>query len=184
MQQFKGPWGYRNPKGSLFISSRIWIQKKNAHENIPVPRSTLLRTLSWAGCSRGCCLSVMNKCIEPYNVGSVGPFLFFIFRLASLYFFFCFFWRYKFFLLSCNAIKQYFLLALYRFLAVVIHKFQLMLVNECGGRREFLRKFQDKKLKLSTGPLCCCCVCFPRTNIHRWEKRVFLEGSSLFLHFY
>ncbi|XP_071989260.1 organic solute transporter subunit alpha-like [Engystomops pustulosus] len=52
------------------------------------------------------------------------------------------------------------------FLAVLIHQFQLMLVNECGGKKEFLKKFADTKLQLHTGPLCCCCVCFPRKDIH------------------
>ncbi|KAG8450591.1 hypothetical protein GDO86_003022 [Hymenochirus boettgeri] len=53
------------------------------------------------------------------------------------------------------------------FLAMFIHKFQLMLVNECGGRREFLKRFRDTKLKISTGPLCCCCLCLPKKDINR-----------------
>ncbi|XP_040277756.1 organic solute transporter subunit alpha-like [Bufo bufo] len=52
------------------------------------------------------------------------------------------------------------------FLAVLIHKFQIMLISESGGKKEFLKKYADTKLQLHTGPLCCCCVCFPRKNIH------------------
>ncbi|KAM9319562.1 organic solute transporter subunit alpha-like [Gastrophryne carolinensis] len=66
------------------------------------------------------------------------------------------------------------------FLAVFIHKFQLMLVNECGGRREFLKKFGTEKLKLNTGPLCCCCVCFPRKDIHRGTLFVLKLGTFQF----
>ncbi|KAM5181041.1 organic solute transporter subunit alpha-like [Mantella aurantiaca] len=66
------------------------------------------------------------------------------------------------------------------FLAVVIHKFQLMLVSECGGRKEFLKKFGEQKLQLNTGPLCCCCVCFPRKNIHRGTLFILKLGTFQF----
>ncbi|XP_069801851.1 organic solute transporter subunit alpha-like [Dendropsophus ebraccatus] len=67
------------------------------------------------------------------------------------------------------------------FLAVLIHKFQLMLVNECGGKKEFLRKFKDAKLQLNTGPLCCCCVCFPKKNIHSRTLFILKLGTFQFL---
>ncbi|MEE6468635.1 hypothetical protein FKM82_008343 [Ascaphus truei] len=66
------------------------------------------------------------------------------------------------------------------FLAIVIHKFQMMLVNECGGKNEFLRKFEDKKLKISTGPFCCCCVCLPYVNINRRALFVLKLGTFQF----
>ncbi|XP_018416644.1 PREDICTED: organic solute transporter subunit alpha-like [Nanorana parkeri] len=62
-------------------------------------------------------------------------------------------------------------------LAIVIHQFQLMLVNECGGRRAFLKRFETQKLQLHTGPLCCCCVCLPRTNINRVTLFVLKLGT-------
>ncbi|OCT91460.1 organic solute transporter subunit alpha [Xenopus laevis] len=66
------------------------------------------------------------------------------------------------------------------FLAMLIHKFQLMLVNECGGRREFLRKFGDTKLKISTGPLCCCCLCLPHKDINRRTLFILKLGTFQF----
>ncbi|XP_071989261.1 organic solute transporter subunit alpha-like [Engystomops pustulosus] len=66
------------------------------------------------------------------------------------------------------------------FLAVLIHKFQLMLVTECGGNREFLKKFGGQKLQLNTGPLCCCCVCFPRKNIHSRTLFILKLGTFQF----
>ncbi|XP_040194143.1 organic solute transporter subunit alpha-like [Rana temporaria] len=66
------------------------------------------------------------------------------------------------------------------FLAVVIHKFQLMLVSECGGRKEFLNKFGLQKLQLNTGPLCCCCVCFPRKDINRITLFILKFGTFQF----
>ncbi|XP_068126069.1 organic solute transporter subunit alpha-like [Hyperolius riggenbachi] len=66
------------------------------------------------------------------------------------------------------------------FLAVYIHKFQIMLVTECGGRREFLNKFGGKRLQLNTGPLCCCCVCFPRNPISRRTLFILKLGTFQF----
>ncbi|KAM3936385.1 organic solute transporter subunit alpha-like [Leptodactylus fuscus] len=64
------------------------------------------------------------------------------------------------------------------FLAVLIHQFQLMLVNECGGKKGFLSKFSDTKLQLHTGPLCCCCVCFPKKDVH--SRSLFLLKLGTF----
>ncbi|KAM3936383.1 organic solute transporter subunit alpha-like [Leptodactylus fuscus] len=66
------------------------------------------------------------------------------------------------------------------FLAVLIHKFQLMLVTECGGKKKFLQKFGGTKLQLHTGPLCCCCVCFPRKNIHSRTLFILKLGTFQF----
>uniref|UniRef100_A0A8C5LVZ1 Organic solute transporter subunit alpha n=1 Tax=Leptobrachium leishanense TaxID=445787 RepID=A0A8C5LVZ1_9ANUR len=52
------------------------------------------------------------------------------------------------------------------FLSVFIHKFQLMLVSECDGKKEFIKKYGEQKLKISTGPCCCCCVCLPQKDIN------------------
>ncbi|KAM4046121.1 organic solute transporter subunit alpha-like [Anomaloglossus baeobatrachus] len=66
------------------------------------------------------------------------------------------------------------------FLSVLIHKFQLMLVSESGGSRAFLAKYADTKLQLHTGPLCCCCVCFPRKNIHSRTLFILKLGTFQF----
>ncbi|XP_072284034.1 organic solute transporter subunit alpha-like [Pyxicephalus adspersus] len=55
-----------------------------------------------------------------------------------------------------------------------------MLVTECGGRREFLNKFRTQKLQLYTGPLCCCCVCFPKVDIHRGTLFILKLGTFQF----
>ncbi|XP_075706899.1 organic solute transporter subunit alpha-like [Rhinoderma darwinii] len=67
------------------------------------------------------------------------------------------------------------------FLAILIHKFQLMLVSECGGKKEFLKRFADTKLQLHTGPLCCCCVCFPRKDIHSHTLFMLKLGTFQFV---
>ncbi|KAM8976779.1 organic solute transporter subunit alpha-like [Pelodytes ibericus] len=66
------------------------------------------------------------------------------------------------------------------FLAVFIHKFQQMLVSECGGRREFLKKFGSQKLQISTGPFCCCCVCLPHKDINRRTLFILKLGTFQF----
>ncbi|XP_056414756.1 organic solute transporter subunit alpha-like [Hyla sarda] len=67
------------------------------------------------------------------------------------------------------------------FLAVLIHKFQMLLVSECGGKRGFLSRFSESKLQLNTGPLCCCCVCFPKKNIHSRTLFILKLGTFQFL---
>ncbi|XP_053166173.1 organic solute transporter subunit alpha-like isoform X2 [Hemicordylus capensis] len=53
------------------------------------------------------------------------------------------------------------------FFAIVIHKFLLMMINECGGQELFLRRFENDRFKISTGPCCCCCLCLPFIRINR-----------------
>ncbi|XP_063811782.1 organic solute transporter subunit alpha-like isoform X2 [Pseudophryne corroboree] len=66
------------------------------------------------------------------------------------------------------------------FLAVLIHQFQMMLVKECGGRREFLRKFAQTKLALSTGPFCCCCLCLPLKDVNSRSLLILKLGTFQF----
>ncbi|NXV46576.1 OSTA protein, partial [Uria aalge] len=60
------------------------------------------------------------------------------------------------------------------FFAIVIHKFLLMMIKECGGQKLLLRRFENGHFKISTGPCCCCCLCLPRVRITRrtlfWMK--------------
>ncbi|XP_038613264.1 organic solute transporter subunit alpha-like isoform X2 [Tachyglossus aculeatus] len=53
------------------------------------------------------------------------------------------------------------------FFAIVIHKFLLMMIKECGGQKMFLRRFEHGQFKISTGPCCCCCFCLPFPRITR-----------------
>ncbi|XP_034610906.1 organic solute transporter subunit alpha-like [Trachemys scripta elegans] len=53
------------------------------------------------------------------------------------------------------------------FFAIVIHKFLLMMIEECGGQKLFLRRFENDRFKISTGPCCCCCLCLPYVHITR-----------------
>ncbi|NXL89840.1 OSTA protein, partial [Alectura lathami] len=60
------------------------------------------------------------------------------------------------------------------FFAIVIHKFLLLMIKECGGQKLFLRRFENGHFKISTGPCCCCCLCLPGVRITRrtlfWMK--------------
>ncbi|XP_040438430.1 organic solute transporter subunit alpha-like isoform X2 [Falco naumanni] len=76
------------------------------------------------------------------------------------------------------------------FFAIVIHKFFMMMIKECGGQKLLLRRFENDHFKISTGPCCCCCLCLPRVRITRrtlfWLKLgtfqfVFLRPMLMFL---
>ncbi|XP_009071903.1 PREDICTED: organic solute transporter subunit alpha-like, partial [Acanthisitta chloris] len=54
-----------------------------------------------------------------------------------------------------------------RFFAIVIHKFLMMMIKECGGKKMLLRRFENAHFTISTGPCCCCCLCLPRVPITR-----------------
>ncbi|XP_066477408.1 organic solute transporter subunit alpha-like [Tiliqua scincoides] len=64
------------------------------------------------------------------------------------------------------------------FFAIVIHKFLLMMIKECGGQKLFLRRFENDHFKISTGPCCCYCLCLPRISINR--KTLFLLKLGTF----
>nr|XP_020644868.1 organic solute transporter subunit alpha-like [Pogona vitticeps] len=53
------------------------------------------------------------------------------------------------------------------FFAIVIHKFLLMMIKECGGQKLFLRRFENDSFKISTGPCCCYCLCLPHIRINK-----------------
>ncbi|NXN98829.1 OSTA protein, partial [Rhinopomastus cyanomelas] len=53
------------------------------------------------------------------------------------------------------------------FFAIVIHKFLMMMIKECGGQKLLLKRFENDHFKISTGPCCCCCLCLPRVRITR-----------------
>lgn len=53
------------------------------------------------------------------------------------------------------------------YFAIVIHKFQRMMIEEFGGDEAFLERFENTPVKMSTGPCCCCCLCIPFGKISR-----------------
>ncbi|XP_067896674.1 organic solute transporter subunit alpha-like [Heterodontus francisci] len=53
------------------------------------------------------------------------------------------------------------------YFAIVIHKFQRMMIEEFGGDEAFLKRFHNTPVKISTGPCCCCCLCLPFAKISR-----------------
>ncbi|NXD85677.1 OSTA protein, partial [Halcyon senegalensis] len=76
------------------------------------------------------------------------------------------------------------------FFAIVIHKFLMMMIKECGGQKMLLKRFENDRFKISTGPCCCCCLCLPRVRITRrtlfWLKLgtfqfVFFRPAFMFL---
>ncbi|XP_053505201.1 organic solute transporter subunit alpha-like [Ictalurus furcatus] len=53
------------------------------------------------------------------------------------------------------------------YFAIVIYKFLILMLEECGGDEAFLRYSAKKTFRISTGPCCCCCPCLPRVPITR-----------------
>ncbi|XP_067895987.1 organic solute transporter subunit alpha-like [Heterodontus francisci] len=53
------------------------------------------------------------------------------------------------------------------YFAIVIHKFQQMMIEEFGGDEAFLKHFENTPVAISTGPCCCCCPCLPFAKISR-----------------
>uniref|UniRef100_A0A8D0G2E7 Organic solute transporter subunit alpha n=1 Tax=Sphenodon punctatus TaxID=8508 RepID=A0A8D0G2E7_SPHPU len=66
------------------------------------------------------------------------------------------------------------------FFAIVIHKFLLMMIKECGGQKLFLRRFENEHFKISTAPFCCCCLCLPDIHISRRTLFVLKMGTFQF----
>ncbi|NXV78303.1 OSTA protein, partial [Atlantisia rogersi] len=66
------------------------------------------------------------------------------------------------------------------FFAVVIHKFLLMMIKECGGQKQLLQRFENGRFKISTGPCCCCCLCLPRVRITRQTLFMLKLGTFQF----
>uniref|UniRef100_K7GCT8 Organic solute transporter subunit alpha-like n=2 Tax=Pelodiscus sinensis TaxID=13735 RepID=K7GCT8_PELSI len=64
------------------------------------------------------------------------------------------------------------------FFAIVIHKFLLMMIKECGGKKLFLKRFENDRFKISTGPCCCYCLCLPYVRITR--RNLFLLKLGTF----
>ncbi|KAL4624873.1 organic solute transporter subunit alpha-like [Arapaima gigas] len=66
------------------------------------------------------------------------------------------------------------------FFAIVVYQFQVMMIEECGGDEEFLKKFEKNQLQISTPPCCCCCPCLPPAGITRRTLFLLKLGSYQF----
>ncbi|XP_064188768.1 organic solute transporter subunit alpha isoform X1 [Anguilla rostrata] len=66
------------------------------------------------------------------------------------------------------------------YFAIVVYKFLIMMVEECGGDEEFLKRCGKNTLRISTGPCCCCCPCLPRVAITRRTLFLLKLGSFQF----
>ncbi|XP_062868209.1 organic solute transporter subunit alpha-like [Trichomycterus rosablanca] len=53
------------------------------------------------------------------------------------------------------------------YFAVVVYKVLILMIEECGGEKAFLKYSAAHTFKINTGPCCCYCACLPRVHITR-----------------
>ncbi|KAB5533297.1 hypothetical protein PHYPO_G00130150 [Pangasianodon hypophthalmus] len=66
------------------------------------------------------------------------------------------------------------------YFAIVVFKFLILMIEECGGDEFFLKHSANETFKISTGPCCCCCPCLPRVPITRRSLFMLKLGSFQF----
>ncbi|KAJ8390636.1 hypothetical protein AAFF_G00102420 [Aldrovandia affinis] len=66
------------------------------------------------------------------------------------------------------------------YFAIVVYKFLILMLEECGGDEEFLRRFGKNRFRISTGPCCCCCPCLPHVPVTRRTLFILKLGSLQF----
>ncbi|MCJ8745886.1 hypothetical protein PDJAM_G00135460 [Pangasius djambal] len=66
------------------------------------------------------------------------------------------------------------------YFAIVVFKFLILMIEECGGDEVFLKRSANETFKISTGPCCCCCPCLPRVPITRRSLFMLKLGSFQF----
>ncbi|KAG7484360.1 hypothetical protein MATL_G00048370 [Megalops atlanticus] len=66
------------------------------------------------------------------------------------------------------------------YFAIVVYKFLILMLQECGGDEEFLRRCGKGRFRISTGPCCCCCPCLPHVPITRRTLFLLKLGSLQF----
>ncbi|KAI1903144.1 hypothetical protein AGOR_G00024190 [Albula goreensis] len=66
------------------------------------------------------------------------------------------------------------------YFAIVVYKFLILMLEECGGDEEFLRRCGGNKMRISTGPCCCCCRCLPSVTVTRRTLFLLKLGSLQF----
>ncbi|KAK2879593.1 hypothetical protein Q8A73_023405 [Channa argus] len=53
------------------------------------------------------------------------------------------------------------------YFAVVVYKVLVLMIEEFGGSKDFLKRFSGETFRINTGPCCCCCPCLPRVPMSR-----------------
>ncbi|XP_060755714.1 organic solute transporter subunit alpha [Neoarius graeffei] len=66
------------------------------------------------------------------------------------------------------------------YFAIVVFKFLIMMIEECGGDEVFLKSSVNKTFRIRTGPCCCCCPCLPQVPITRRSLFMLKLGSFQF----
>ncbi|XP_028822073.1 organic solute transporter subunit alpha [Denticeps clupeoides] len=66
------------------------------------------------------------------------------------------------------------------YFAIVVFKFLILMIEECGGDDAFLKRSANKTLRISTGPCCCCCPCLPRVPVTRRNLFMLKLGAFQF----
>ncbi|XP_066534158.1 organic solute transporter subunit alpha [Hoplias malabaricus] len=66
------------------------------------------------------------------------------------------------------------------YFAIVVFKFLILMIEECGGDEAFLKRSAKKTFKISTGPCCCCCPCLPRVSVTRQSLFILKLGAFQF----
>ncbi|XP_076869445.1 organic solute transporter subunit alpha [Brachyhypopomus gauderio] len=66
------------------------------------------------------------------------------------------------------------------YFAIVVFKFLILMIEECGGDEAFLRRTAKQEFKISTGPCCCCCPCLPLVPITRRSLFIMKLGAFQF----
>ncbi|KAI4898578.1 hypothetical protein NFI96_033232 [Prochilodus magdalenae] len=66
------------------------------------------------------------------------------------------------------------------YFAIVVFKFLILMIEECGGDDAFLKRSAKKTFRISTGPCCCCCPCLPPVAVNRRNLFLLKLGSFQF----
>ncbi|XP_072546153.1 organic solute transporter subunit alpha [Salminus brasiliensis] len=66
------------------------------------------------------------------------------------------------------------------YFAIVVFKFLILMIEECGGDEAFLKRSAKKTFRISTGPCCCCCPCLPNVQVNRQSLFILKLGAFQF----
>ncbi|XP_050954264.1 organic solute transporter subunit alpha [Labeo rohita] len=66
------------------------------------------------------------------------------------------------------------------YFAIVMFKFLILMIEEVGGDKAFLKHSENKSFKISTGPCCCCCPCLPDVPVTPRSLFILKLGSYQF----
>ncbi|XP_030626063.1 organic solute transporter subunit alpha [Chanos chanos] len=66
------------------------------------------------------------------------------------------------------------------YFSIVVFKFLILMIEECGGDEAFLKRSKNKTFRISTGPCCCCCPCLPQVPVTRRSLFILKLGAFQF----